>query len=618
MNSISAQEVLWSENFSSWTINSTGNWTIIDGNNDSRNWSGFNTGAAQGFAAKSDSWNQTPISPNNYMISPAITLAEGTESAFLTWKAWAHTANYPAENYSVYIVTENTIEAINASPVAFNEVLSSSQIISNPSMPVIDVSSFTSEPFYIVFRHHDCFDEWSLYIDDLSIFQPPLVDVELNAVSVEDYISSESTDFNFNLSTMSSGASLINNILVQVTTENFSESILVEFEDPISIGNSVMKMVTIENEFTIGNKDLTVELLEVNGEAYEVGNTLDTEFLVVNQLYNKIPLAENFSSSTCPPCSGANTFLFAPVYTSYSVNFPESNLNAVKYQVRIPTGGDPSVNPHSLGRSSFYAVNSAPSVFLDGKPFDPFAAPVNTWAEVIPFYEEAIESQRLKPAPFEITGNYSLNASDELTVNLTVTPGYDVPASKYRVYVSVNNIEYNFAGTNGESTFKQVNRRMLPNQNGSLFPVTNYGSSAEFTFTQNFNVGGVTDGNHNLWNRNISVVAWVQRISDKSIMNSFALFEGTTNINETSLFKNLSLFPNPTENEAQLNFNLTNQQPINIEVYDLTGKKVYAQNLGLSVGEINHTIKMQNQSNGLYLVRIIAGSETTTLRLVKN
>jgi hypothetical protein len=74
-----------------------------------------------------------------------------------------------------------------------------------------------------------------------------------------------------------------------------------------------------------------------------------------------------------------------------------------------------------------------------------------------------------------------------------------------------------------------------------------------------------------------------------------------------------SLYPNPTSGSFTLE--KENDEAIDIEVFDFTGRSVFSQK-DLS-GE-KFTFDLSAQPNGVYLVRIISGTEVKTLRLIKD
>ncbi|MBK9765213.1 MAG: T9SS type A sorting domain-containing protein [Flavobacteriales bacterium] len=82
----------------------------------------------------------------------------------------------------------------------------------------------------------------------------------------------------------------------------------------------------------------------------------------------------------------------------------------------------------------------------------------------------------------------------------------------------------------------------------------------------------------------------------------------------------LTLYPNPNNGE-QLFMQLSEVDPevktLNVDLFDLMGKRVAARTIAVNDGMINTVLDLNNElSNGLYMVNIIAGEKTYTERLV--
>ncbi len=84
---------------------------------------------------------------------------------------------------------------------------------------------------------------------------------------------------------------------------------------------------------------------------------------------------------------------------------------------------------------------------------------------------------------------------------------------------------------------------------------------------------------------------------------------------------NITMFPNPTENNTSVIINSSINSIVSISIYDYTGKLIYTpvQNATLIEGKNEITIKTDNLSNGIYLVNINTtfGKETKKLIITK-
>jgi len=86
--------------------------------------------------------------------------------------------------------------------------------------------------------------------------------------------------------------------------------------------------------------------------------------------------------------------------------------------------------------------------------------------------------------------------------------------------------------------------------------------------------------------------------------------------NDISGVKRMELSPNPTANEAQLLIELSEAKPIQIEVYDLSGKKVLNPQV-YEARQVLTIIDLSSESAGVYLIRVSIGGALSTMMLVK-
>lgn len=177
-------QILFTENFDSGMP--TG-WTQIDANNDNYGWehssnpasyfaagtdltgSGHNGSTAFMLSGSFSNVSQTAITPDNWLITPAINL---TANSTLKFYVCAQDANYAAEHYGVFISTTNA-----TSTTAFtmlNEwTVGSSKVQSAWEEKIVDLSAYTGQTVYIAFRHFNCNNEFLLNLDDVTIMVNP-------------------------------------------------------------------------------------------------------------------------------------------------------------------------------------------------------------------------------------------------------------------------------------------------------------------------------------------------------------------------------------------------------------------------------------------------------------
>ncbi|MEY3343664.1 MAG: hypothetical protein RL090_1348 [Bacteroidota bacterium] len=93
-------------------------------------------------------------------------------------------------------------------------------------------------------------------------------------------------------------------------------------------------------------------------------------------------------------------------------------------------------------------------------------------------------------------------------------------------------------------------------------------------------------------------------------------FYGNTSLglNDASLESSLNIFPNPVSNSATVQFQLTSEETVSINVLNAVGQSVLQQNFGkLAASQTyNQSLDMSALSNGLYFMEIKAGNSTIT------
>lgn len=156
-------------------------WTVSDEDGDGDDWGLFDDSArGQGQVATSASWNNVDgaLTPDNWLISPAISLAGISGNIELSWLTIGQDQAWAAENYTVYVATNNTVAALQASTTNFSETLSASGNLYLSR--TLDISSFAGQTIYVAFRHHAVSDQFRINIDDVLVSTQITTNVQVN------------------------------------------------------------------------------------------------------------------------------------------------------------------------------------------------------------------------------------------------------------------------------------------------------------------------------------------------------------------------------------------------------------------------------------------------------
>lgn len=406
----------------------------------------------------------------------------------------------------------------------------------------------------------------------------------------------------------------------------------------------------------------------INGSNTGKGaDTLITKFLAVDSVLTKQALYEEYTGQSCVFCMVA-----APNMDSvYNNNI--SNSNIIRYHVPIPardfmyTATTSFVNT----RESYYGVNSAPDGYMDGSSLYP-----STYQQSNPglrYSSTTIQDENAVGSPFKITitkARYNLSAdSFEVTANITayadfaagligqvaltidsITYQYDLsmddPASEFQKCVCVPGSKGGSGSCPDCPDYYYDFTLKFPHVAEEMFPTNGAGTKlAAFTSGQTQTLSFAWKRNHP-WGTYDKPLA--QRDSDyydSSLTGQFVVFvqtntaiasqgipakyvfqsasapingisvdAGVENISNGVSFK---LYPNPAVNNANIEFNLTKNQHVAIEAFDLLGENVYSNNEGiLSSGQHTLSINCASLKNGIYLVRLITDDGATIQKLV--
>jgi len=115
-----------------------------------------------------------------------------------------------------------------------------------------------------------------------------------------------------------------------------------------------------------------------------------------------------------------------------------------------------------------------------------------------------------------------------------------------------------------------------------------------------------------IWNYDGSYDVSVQEsaINATNMVNSVG-------VNEVAMTEEaLSAYPNPTNNQTNVNFMITTASEVKMSVINMLGDVVMNNNFGtLAAGNYNEVVNFSNMPAGLYLVNLNVNGKVSTLRL---
>ncbi len=88
-----------------------------------------------------------------------------------------------------------------------------------------------------------------------------------------------------------------------------------------------------------------------------------------------------------------------------------------------------------------------------------------------------------------------------------------------------------------------------------------------------------------------------------------------TSVNDNNNLSGVSVYPNPAEELAFVEFNLNNQEQASIRITDLNGKSLFVKNSSIGAGQHRVELPLNGLSKGLYLVEITTNTSTSVNKL---
>lgn len=91
---------------------------------------------------------------------------------------------------------------------------------------------------------------------------------------------------------------------------------------------------------------------------------------------------------------------------------------------------------------------------------------------------------------------------------------------------------------------------------------------------------------------------------------------GITEISPTFNY-DVALFPNPTVAQINIVFELTEQQEVEVNVFNLLGERINSVNLGTRSGKVTELVDLSAYSNGVYIIQVKIGNEAVSKKVIK-
>jgi hypothetical protein len=440
-------------------------------------------------------------------------------------------------------------------------------------------------------------------IDNFKVYVPDAYDIATKTVQLETYFAAATVPITG--SVFNYGASTITTIDLNYKVDNGS---VVTQNVNVSIPPLTSYNYTHPTNWNApgGVHSVKVWASNLNGNAdmNAANDTVSTMVSVLATPVTRTVLFEQFTSSTCNPCAAAN-----PGFNAL-LDANQNTTAAIKYQMNYPAPGtDPCYIASEGGtRASYYGVNGIPHFQMDGKTLGDHPANMT---------QGILDAELLKTAVYDINIKWSVVGSNKVFVDVTTTTKGDIlPTSSMKLHVvAIENSVDHAAQTNGETTFFDVDRKMIPGAAGAS--MQNQQANQTFNYTGNWTIANVAGAPVDP--TDINIVAFVQDNASGKVLQSAISMTPNAIRDVNGNEQIVSVYPNPFNNTTKVNFSLTSTVEVKVEVFNLVGEKVYSVNKGeLNAGSHSVIIDGASLSSGMYFVNVIAGERTYTQKVTLN
>ena len=444
-----------------------------------------------------------------------------------------------------------------------------------------DFPANTSGTKYLFFQATSAYGN-NMFIDEVVVNPIVTNDAELLSTNLTPYVVAGNTTISGTFTNNGSNAITSINLNWQIPGTTLQTQTVTALN--VAPGTSYTFNHSIPWVATPGTYAITVSVSNTNGGDNDPTNNQITKTVTVaSNSAPRVPLYEKFSSSTCGPCATFNINYFTPFYAVSG-----QNLALIDYQVNWPGAGDPYYTAEVGTRRAYYAVSAAPTLFVDAKEGTNF-----NQALLQNDFDAAVTS----PAYFSVSATENIVGND-ITVEVKTTPYL---SGTFRLYaVVVEKVTTGNGGGNGETQWKNVLMKMLPDASGTVLTCT---PDTIISTTLQANLSGLFIEEMS----DLEVIVFVQDYASKIVMQSTIAVNAlaTTEFNASPKIK---LVPNPSEGLVRIN----TETAVNVTVSDITGKVVFE----MPAVTKETTMNLSTLQKGVYFVKMEGAGTSQTQKLL--
>ena len=287
----------------------------------------------------------------------------------------------------------------------------------------------------------------SWYIDDILLFAPVNLDVQMSKILTPDVITAPSPVIG---TIKNLGKTVINE--ANVSWVSYAGIHYDSIFSNLNIGLLESLDINFDGSWAspAGAHNLKMFINTVNGQqdSDQSNDTLIKSINYQSVSFSTLPVFEEFTSSTCAPCASFNSS-FVPWCTQNA-----DDITLIKYQMNWPGSGDPYYTAEGGARRSYYGVNAVPDLFAQGKAI---GTSVSAAAA-------ALTLAQTQSSYFNIASSFTMTG-DDINIETNILPFTNTSAKVHTVIIE--KITTGNVASNGETKFHHVMLKMMPNASGS-------------------------------------------------------------------------------------------------------------------------------------------------------
>lgn len=574
-------------------------------------WKIYGDAAGDRFAASPSYFKGSSKTADRWLVTPAITLNEA-QNPVLVFRVKS-LDNKNRDNMTVKISTTDNQKA------SFSKTLQAvSRAKTDWSYYTVDLSEYKGQEIFLAFVQNskDCY---AIGLDDVFVYEKSANQVFINGVSAP--VSVIAKSFPYALSVKAS--------VYNAGTANISSCTL-----SYSIDGGETKSITASTNIAPGAAhELSFEI-PVDAQGYHTVNLSmadapSTQISSFVALHTALPqqclMWESFSSGMCSNCAPWNKALH-PVYVDLKTNAPDNSGNFVmaKYQVDIPSSGDPMVTPETNyidGRAKYYNITAAPAFFMNGKRYQ-FQSYDSKDEEVLRgFYKKELQDSiavfRTRTSNLKLDGRMTRDSNAFYLETSIVTCFPDPDDYELVVVLLEDSIHQMQQQMNGEQDFFSIVRKVLTPTSGLAVTPAQVGDSVKKSFSYVF------EGNNpRVFNgfAGVNAVAYLQNARTRQIIQALYMEAGYPTTNDSTAHEpaapalsnriektanvHFDLYPNPASDKVNLRWESEKNQSLDVRVFNLAGTQMHAFKWNVNQGVNQTEINTSAWQAGTYLVGV--------------